>query len=100
MRIRFTLSRLSILAFALPIATFFSTSLFCESLAHGQGLGATPAKAFRLPTGFEIEMVHEVPLAEEGSWVAMCVDLKGRLIVSDQYGKLYRVTPAPSGEDA
>ena len=30
----------------------------------------------------------------------MCVDPKGRLIVSDQYGKLYRVTPPPIGGDA
>lgn len=100
MRIRFSLSRLSVLAFALPMATFMSAGLFCESLAHGQGLGATPTNGFRVPAGFEVEMVHEVPLAEQGSWVAMCVDMKGRLIVSDQYGKLYRVTPAPSGEDA
>jgi hypothetical protein len=37
---------------------------------------------------------------EEGSWVALTEDGKGRLIASDQYGKLYRVTPAPltSGE--
>ena len=99
MRIRFSLSRLSVLAFALPMVAFLSAGPFCESRAHGQGLGATPTKAFRVPAGFEVEMVHEVSLAEQGSWVAMCVDMKGRLIVSDQYGKLYRVTPAPSGED-
>ena len=28
----------------------------------------------------------------QGSWVNMCVDPKGRLIVSDQYGPLYRIT--------
>ena len=76
MRIRFSLSRLSVLAFALPMAAFLSAGLFCESRAHGQGLGATPTKAFRVPAGFEVEMVHEVSLAEQGSWVAMCVDMK------------------------
>ena len=30
----------------------------------------------------------------------MCVDPKGRLIVSDQYGELYRVTPPPLGGNA
>ena len=65
--------------------------------SFGQGLGATPAKAFRVPKGFEVELVYDVPLGDQGSWVSMCVDLKGRLIVSDQYGKLYRVTPAASG---
>jgi len=63
-----------------------------------KGLSATPAKSFRAPEGFEVEMVYEVPSKEQGSWVAMCVDLKGRLIVSDQYGKLYRVTPGAEGK--
>ena len=63
-----------------------------------QGLGATPAKSFRVPEGFDVELVYEVPAKEQGSWVAMCVDLKGRLIVSDQYGKLYRVTPGVPGQ--
>jgi putative heme-binding domain-containing protein len=67
--------------------------------AQAQGLGATPAIAFRVPQGFQVELIYEVPLNEQGSWVAMCVDLKGRLIVSDQYGKLYRVTPASPGQD-
>lgn len=66
----------------------------------GQGLGATPPKSFRVPEGFAVDLVYEVPLADQGSWVAMCVDLKGRLIVSDQYGQLYRVTPAAAGAEA
>jgi len=32
-----------------------------------------------------------VPQDEQGSWVNMCFDPQGRMIVSDQYGKLYRV---------
>ena len=68
--------------------------------AKKQGLGATPASNFRLPEGFQAELVYEVPSQEQGSWVAMCVDLKGRLIVSDQYGKLYRVTPSSTGNPA
>ncbi|MEO6812096.1 MAG: c-type cytochrome, partial [Isosphaeraceae bacterium] len=38
---------------------------------------------------------YTVPKESQGSWVSMTVDPKGRLIVSDQYGKLYRVTPPP-----
>jgi putative heme-binding domain-containing protein len=61
--------------------------------------GATAPSAFKVPEGFEVELLHEVPLAEQGSWVSMCVDLEGRLIVSDQYGKLYRVAlPKKEGE--
>ncbi len=52
------------------------------------------AKAARLKMadGFEIESLYTVPAETQGSWVSMTVDPKGRLIVSDQYGKLYRVT--------
>jgi putative heme-binding domain-containing protein len=54
-------------------------------------LGATPSSAISLPAGFEAELLYEVPAADQGSWVCLCVDLQGRLITSDQYGKLYRV---------
>jgi putative heme-binding domain-containing protein len=48
---------------------------------------------------FKIELLYTVPRETEGSWVAMCVDPKGRLIVCDQNGSLYRVTlPRGSGE--
>ena len=43
-----------------------------------------------LPAGFVAERLYDVP-REQGSWVSMTVDPKGRLIVSDQYGSLYRV---------
>jgi putative heme-binding domain-containing protein len=47
---------------------------------------------------FRIELLYTVPRKTEGSWVAMCIDPKGRLIVSDQNGALYRVTlPESSG---
>jgi len=35
--------------------------------------------------------------SSQGSWVSLTVDPKGRLITSDQYGKLYRITP-PAGD--
>ncbi|QDU98071.1 family 16 glycoside hydrolase [Lignipirellula cremea] len=58
---------------------------------------ATAADSLKLPAGFHAELLYSVPKAEQGSWVNMCVDPKGRLIVSDQYGSLYRVTPPPIG---
>ncbi len=54
-------------------------------------LRSTPMDAFRVPEGFKVELVYEVPLKEQGSWVAMANDQDGSLIVSDQYGGLYRV---------
>ncbi len=57
----------------------------------------TPADQLKVAKGFKVEMLHSVPKDDEGSWVAMCMEKNGRLIVSDQYGKLYRVTPPPLG---
>ena len=62
-------------------------------------IGATPPSAFRVPAGFQVELVYEVPLQEQGSWVCLTIDPKGRILASDQYGKIYRVQPASVGAD-
>ncbi len=54
---------------------------------------ATPIENLKVAKDFRVELLYSVPKDQEGSWVNMCVDPKGRLIVSDQYGGLYRVTP-------
>jgi hypothetical protein len=59
--------------------------------------GATPVERLKLLPGFRAELLYSVPKDEQGSWVSMTVDPKGRLITSDQYGKLYRITPPASG---
>jgi putative heme-binding domain-containing protein len=61
---------------------------------------ATPAAAVKIKEGFQVELLYSVPKDDQGSWVAMTEDDKGRLIVSDQYGALYRVTPPAIGADA
>ncbi|MCH2115960.1 MAG: DUF1080 domain-containing protein, partial [Pirellulales bacterium] len=61
---------------------------------------ALPAEALSLRPGFHAELLYSVPRDEQGSWVSMTVDPKGRLITSDQYGHLYRVTPPALGEAA
>ena len=43
--------------------------------------GSTPTERIRLPDGFKIELLYSVPRDDQGSWVAMCQDDKGRLIV-------------------
>jgi putative heme-binding domain-containing protein len=40
---------------------------------------------------FRVDTVYEVP-SEQGSWVALTSDPRGRLITSDQFGRLYRVS--------
>ena len=56
-----------------------------------------PVADLRLPKGFRAELLYSVPSDKQGSWVSLTVDPRGRLITSDQYGKLYRVTPPAIG---
>lgn len=49
--------------------------------------------------GFKAERIYSVPKEQEGSWVALTEDPKGRLIAGDQYGGLYRVTLPAIGSD-
>ncbi len=59
---------------------------------------ATAADALKAPPGFSVELVYSVPKDQQGSWVNLCVDPKGRLVASDQYGALYRITPTAPGD--
>src|SRR5437867_3728408 len=61
---------------------------------------ATPAQSLKVLKGFRAELLYSVPKERQGSWVNMCVDPKGRLIVSDQKGPLYRITPPAIGGPA
>ncbi|MEO5890890.1 MAG: c-type cytochrome [Ferruginibacter sp.] len=53
----------------------------------------------KLPTGFHAEHLYSPGENDQGSWVAMTFDNKGRMIACDQYGYLYRVTIPPVGSD-
>lgn len=55
------------------------------------GSVAIEAQDITVPEGFSVEQLYVVPKEEEGSWVALTIDGKGRLIASDQYGSLYRM---------
>ena len=56
-----------------------------------------PDTQITLPVGFDAELLYSVP-TEQGSWVAMAFDPKGRLVVSDQDDKgVFRVTLAKDG---
>ncbi|HWY87248.1 MAG TPA: c-type cytochrome [Gemmataceae bacterium] len=61
---------------------------------------ATPVSLIKVKKDFKVELLYSVPAKTQGSWVSMCVDPKGRLIVSDQDGKLFRVTPPALGQSA
>lgn len=61
------------------------------------GNQATPIDRITAAPGFQVELLYSVPGEEQGSWVNLCTDNKGRLLVSDQFGGLYRITPPPVG---
>ena len=75
-------------------------SLTTAALAQEPADEATPVARISTLDGFHVERIYSVPAADQGSWVSMTVDSFGRLITSDQYGKLYRVTPpSVSGQE-
>src|SRR3954451_9354657 len=59
----------------------------------GKAPQATPVSQIKVAKDFRVELLYSVP-RDQGSWVSMCTDDKGRLIVSDQASAgLFRVTP-------
>ena len=62
------------------------------------GNKATPVDRISVAKGFQVELLYSVPGVEQGSWVNLCADNKGRLLVSDQFGGLYRITPPAAGQ--
>ena len=62
------------------------------------GNKATPVDRITAAKGFQVELLYSVPGEDQGSWVNLCTDNKGRLLVSDQFGGLYRITPPAAGQ--
>jgi putative heme-binding domain-containing protein len=72
--------------------------LFAATASFAQlATQATPVDKIKVAKGFKVELLYSVPKETEGSWVAMTQDDKGRMICSDQYGALYRITPPAIG---
>jgi putative heme-binding domain-containing protein len=85
------------------LAVFFCLLAVTAFAADKPGLKeppATPVERIKVAKGFKVELLYSVPKEKEGSWVNLCVDPKGRLITSDQYGPLYRITPPALGGKA
>lgn len=69
--------------------------------AVGPAIGAnvaTPVSNIKTLPDFKVELLYSVPGGEQGSWVNLCTDDKGRIYASDQYGVLYRFTPPAPGQ--
>ena len=59
---------------------------------------ATPVSRIKAARDFQVELLYSVPGGDQGSWVALCTDPKGRIIAADQYGGLYRFTPPAANQ--
>ncbi len=59
---------------------------------------ATPPSRIKVAKGFAVELLYSVPAAEQGSWVSLCTDDKGRIYAGDQYGAIYRFAPPAAGQ--
>lgn len=74
-----------------------SRSTLLVSALSTLSLAAAPPP-LNVAEGFEVKQIYSVPKNEQGSWVALTTDGKGRLIASDQGGKgLFRITVAADG---
>lgn len=66
-----------------------------EKARKGTSAVAIAPADITVPKGFKVEQLYVVPKEDQGSWVALTSDDKGRLIAADQYGALYRM-PLPA----
>ena len=100
------MTRLSFLSVSVSVlrCTAVLTAVFAGSFSFAATGNPTEAaidpSAMQVAPGFKVELLYTVPKAEQGSWVSLAVDPKGRLTAGDQYGALYRITPPPIGSAA
>jgi putative heme-binding domain-containing protein len=88
--------------------TFQSLSiLLCVGILFSCGKKAEESKPLhpkvaklKLPDGFVAEHIYSPGEHEQGSWVGMTFDNKGRLLVTDQYGAIYRLEIPAIGSDS
>lgn len=71
--------------------------LLATGCAIGPPVEWPDTRPIHAAAGFVVERVYGVPRVEQGSWISLGVEPGGRLIASDQEGRLYGITPAPVG---
>ena len=69
------------------------------SPSSGGGSPLPTGPSFSVHEGFDAKKIYSVPKNEQGSWVSLTVDDKGRIIASAQKGAIYRITPPVIGKE-
>ena len=82
----------------LQFLVFIAVGTSCKQSVSDKNQDPKVAKLV-LPPGFHAEHLYSPTAHDQGSWVAMTFDDKGRMIACDQYGYLYRITIPPVGYD-
>lgn len=82
------------------VAAFVLVLLSCkDGKSPETTVSADPkVERLKLQPGFKAERLFGPSENEDGSWVSMTFDNKGRIIASDQYGGLYRLTVPAVGD--
>src|SRR6195952_419384 len=97
MRMTKTLIRVS---FFLGVMTFVGcTDSDTKKVADTRQSADPKIANLKIPDGFNADHLYSPGINDQGSWVAMTFDDKGRMIASDQYGNLYRLTIPKIGAD-
>lgn len=91
-------TRISTLAYLFILSILIFS---CEKPTLERELTGNPKiDKLKIPEGFRVEHLYSPGEKDQGSWVAMTFDDKGRMITADQYGFLYRLTiPAIGSEE-
>jgi putative heme-binding domain-containing protein len=84
--------------FLLPLISLAIIS--CSEEKESSGPVHPKVEKLNLPAGFKAEHLYSPGENEQGSWVAMAFDNKGRMITADQYGALYRLDIPAIGSDS
>lgn len=74
-------------------------AISCQTSSDEQKADTKVSK-LKLPKDFKVDHLYSPSAHDQGSWVAMTFDDKGRMITSDQYGALYRLELSPIGTDS
>lgn len=70
-----------------------------EKTETAPGVKKPKVEKITVAPGFVVEHLYSPSENKKGSWVAMTFDDRGRMIVSDQYGALYRLEIPEIGAD-
>ncbi|TXH29689.1 MAG: c-type cytochrome [Cyclobacteriaceae bacterium] len=65
--------------------------VLCSCSKEPEQMSNPKIDKLKLPPGFKAEHLYSPEEHDQGSWVAMTFDHKGRMLTSDQYGAIYRI---------